>query len=300
MHRWFFLFLLACLPLTGVAATPDAAAILQVRYPTSDSHADPRNAYFIALLTLALEETRRDHGDFRLQPVYDLTTQDRVISQLASGKDVDVLWTMTTREREQQLLPVRIPLLKGLMGLRWLVIRQQDARRFARIGSLAGLRSLTAGQGHDWPDRTILEANGFKVATSVTYDSLFAMLESGRFDFLPRGFNEPFTELAARPQLALMVAPRLLLFYPAAEYFFVNRQNAALAERLETGLWRAIHDGSFERLFRHFPGNAEALAHLTQQPLRIIRLDNPLLPEATPLAQKELWFTLPAGTRYLP
>ena len=81
-----------------------------------------------------------------------------------------------------------------------------------------------------------------------------------------------------------------MLYYPTAEYFFVNRDNVALAERIERGLRRALADGSFDRLFREHPVNATAFGKSNILKRRIIRLDNPLLPPETPFDQAELWW----------
>lgn len=290
----FLLLVLLLLPLRLLAApAASTAPVLEVRYPAATSAEDTRSNYFIRLLGLALEETRADFGPYRLVPVSDLSYQSRAIAQLAQGQDLDLLWTMTSREREEQLLPVRIPLLKGLMGYRLFIIRKPDAARFARINDLAGLRQLSAGQGHDWPDTSILRANGFTVVTSANYNSLFMMLESQHFDFMPRAITEPYDELAVRPQLNLMVEPHLALYYPTAEYFFVNKRNQALATRLHEGLMRAINDGSFDQLFFHYPANADAFAKAHLEKRQLIVLKNPLLPPDTPLGQKNLWFFPP-------
>lgn len=295
MRILLMILLLAPLGLQAAAAHPSvpATSMQEIRYPASDDPSDNRNGYFIALLSLALEETRSDYGDYQLVPVYGLASQGRALSQLTKGLDIDLLWTMTSEAREQQLLPVRIPLLKGLMGYRLLIIRQPDRHKFAGINSLAQLRKLRAGQGHDWPDTRILRANGIDVVTSVEYESLFKMLETQRFDFMPRGINEPFVELAARPALNLVVEPHLALYYPTAEYFFVNKANQALAARLHEGLMRAMHDGRFDALFFHYPANADAFAKAHLEKRQLIVLQNPLLPPATPLDQKQLWFFPP-------
>ena len=67
-------------------------------------------------------------------------------------------------EREQALLAIRIPLFKGLIGTRLLLINATDQPRFDQITGGAQLRVLHAGQGHDWPDTDILLHNGYAVA----------------------------------------------------------------------------------------------------------------------------------------
>lgn len=197
---------------------------------------------------------------------------------------------MTSTEREKQLLPVRIPLLKGLMGLRFLVVREQDLKRFAHIRHLAQLRELTAGQGEDWPDTEVLRFNGLVVKTNVTYRSLFSQLEQARFDYLPRGFNEPFDELETRQDMRLVIEPRLALLYPAASYFFVSRDNQALATRIQQGLEIAIEDGSFDELFFNHPHNKEAFDKLNLEGRIIFKLASPVLPDKTPLGNAKLWY----------
>ena len=56
-------------------------------------------------------------------------------------------------------------------------------------------------------------------------------------------------ELARRPGDGMAIEPTLLLRYPSALYFYVNRDNPALASALERGLNRAQADGSLDRLF---------------------------------------------------
>ncbi len=267
-----------------------APGVMVVRYPQSQDSQDTRSRYAVQLLQLALDKTVPEYGAYKLKPVQGFRIQSRNIAQLARGEDLDVLWTMTSPKREALLQPIRIPILKGLMGYRLLLIRQIDAPQFAQINTLDELQNYVAGQGHDWPDTRILQANQIAVRTSTNYDALFRQLEAGRFDFMPRGFNEPFAELAAHPSLHLMVEPHLALFYPTAEYFFVNKHNDKLASRLRAGLLKAIDDGSFDALFLQFPTNARAFSKADLQSRTIITLRNPMLPEVTPLLNEALWY----------
>ena len=276
----FFLLMLLASPLS---------AEMVIRHLSGESALDARNEYFLAMLELALEKTA-DQGDWTLQPADQVVPQSLALQRLSNNDGIDVVWSMTSIEREKQNRAIRIPLMKGLMGYRLLIIRAEDQQWFRRLQTIDELRELRAGQGHDWPDTEILRANGLAVEGEEEYDSLFSLLQQGRFDYLPRAINEPWEELAARPNMDLMVEQGLLLYYPTAEYFFVNRQNTVLAERLEKGLRLAIEDGSFDKLFREHPINANAFGKANLLRRRIIRLDNPLLPKDTPFADKQLWW----------
>jgi hypothetical protein len=207
---------------------------------------------------------------------------------LKNGR-LDLIWAVPTEEREDELLPVRIPLEKGLLGYRVFLIRAGDQGRFSKITSLNELKTLLAGQGQDWNSTRILEHNGFAVVTANNYHSLFRMLRDGRFDFFPRGLNEVWAELEAKKDLGLTLEQGLLLRYPATSYFFVNKRNTPLAARLEKGLRAALADGSFDRLVTGHPSHRELfrLAKLSER--RVLRLDNPFLPKATPLDETRLW-----------
>lgn len=278
--------------LLSVAAQAD---VTLVRHPQGVTEWDQRNNYFIAALRLALDKTRDQYGDYLLEESTHPLTQSRAIAMLSADEEVDVLWSMTSRLRETQLLPVRIPLLKGLMGYRLFIIRAEDELWFKDITTLDQLRELRAGQGHDWPDAEILRSNGFRVETSVDYENLFRMLHAGRFDFLPRAINEPWEEVKARTDLDLAIEKNLLLYYPTASYFFVSKNNPALAERLRLGLEKSIADGSFETLLLNHPINAFALKNARMNQRRMLKLMNPLLPAETPLERKELWWQMGEG-----
>lgn len=268
-----------------------------IRHIQPDSDRDVRNLYYLDVLRLALEKTREEFGDYRLEAVDQDLSQSRAVALLAEDRVLDVIWTMTSKQREAQLRPVRIPLLRGLMGMRLLLIRADDQGWFDNVTRLEQLRQLRAGQGHDWPDAEILRANELPLVAVSDYESLFRMLEEGRFDYLPRAINEPWEELQAHPEMDLAVEDSLLLYYPAASYFFVAPHDDRLAERLELGLERALEDGSLTGLFRQHPVNRRAFEKAALLKRRVLRLENPLLPDKTPLDRPELWWLPPTPVK---
>jgi len=266
-------------------------AEFEVRHVRPESAKDQRYKYYIDMLRLGLEKTEKEDGAFRLVMVNARMYQARALEQLRKNNSIDVVWTMTSKEREAELIPIRIPLLKGLLGHRIFIIRKGEESKFSAIQSLEELKELKAGQGSDWPDTQILRANGIKVVGSINYEGLFGMLQYERFDYFPRGVNEPWAEVRAHQDKKLVVEKTLLLQYPAPIYFFVNKQNTKLAERLERGLRLALKDGSFDQLFRHYPANKEIFELVKIEKRKIFRLQNPLLPLETPLEEKAMWYT---------
>lgn len=264
-----------------------AHAAERLNYPLHSDGIDPE-AYALALLTAALERTP---GRYQLQATPVPMAQSRALLAIEhDSKSVQVMWTMTTREREARLLPIRIPIYRGLIGWRVLLQRSADAERLATVENLDQLKRFSFGQRHDWPDTAILRANGLKVVTSQHYRGLFQMLAAGRFDLFPREVVVAWQEQAraAESGLALSIDNHLLLHYPTAFYFFTSRNRPDLAADIERGLEAMIADGSFQRLFEQYHGDTLRQANLHKR--RIIELHNPDLPPATPFARKELWF----------
>jgi hypothetical protein len=272
--------------LLAVAAPTSQALTLRAWLPANIGTADPQLLYVRALLALALARAGVQ-ADFQSVPLE--MAQGRGLAELARGEGpLDLMWTVTDTERETSgLLPVRVPIDRGLMGWRVLLVRRNDLPRWRAPLSHSDIRDRAAGQGHDWPDTAILRANGFKVATSSSYPALFRMLVAGRFDYFPRAVLEVDAELANDRHPELAVAPGLMLRYPTASYFFVSPARRDLATALRTGLEAAVADGSLQRLHaQHYGGRMRAHA---APPSGIVRLRNPLLPPLTPLMRREFW-----------
>ena len=266
--------------------TPAHADTVTISLPHHLSAVNPQLPYMARVVTLALQ--RAGHtADVRLADLE--MSQGRSLLELSRGTSpMDVMWTVTDRQREASgLLPVRVPIDRGLMGWRLLLVRNSELPRWHRLRGLADLRQLKAGQGHDWPDTAILRANGLEVETSSNYESLFRMLAGGRFDYFPRAILEVDAEMAGNRHPELAIAPDLMLHYPAAAYLFVSPTRPELAAALKAGLEAAVADGSFQRLHREQYG-----AVLKAHPIsahRVLRLNNPLLPPETPVQRRELW-----------
>ncbi|MDO9619861.1 MAG: hypothetical protein Q7J43_19495 [Pseudomonas sp.] len=283
--RWLCGLLLVSL-LTPPLQADDSGTL---RYPRRADGDEFRSLYALAQLQLALDKAG---SPLRLEPSHYSMEQERALVNLEHNDRLDVAWSMTSIEREQRLLPVRIPLDKGLFGWRIALLPKSRAQLLKNVRTLDDLRQFSAGQGHDWPDSAILRSHGLPVKVSSNYGSLFRMLQAQRFDYFPRSVIEIWDELEHPRARQLIVDPHVLLHYPTALYFFFSRKRPELAETVRIGMEKAIADGSFERLFQqHFAASLQR-AQLDQR--QLIELHNPLLPSATPLQRRELWFTAPS------
>lgn len=267
----------------------DEPLVIKIR-PFREKHIDYTKEYKYQLLELILDKTKATDGPFRIEVLKaEMIAQSRVLDLIDRGT-ITVIATMTSKQREQKLRPIRNPIFKNLFGYRVFIINRKDQGKFARIQTKEELQKLWAGLGHDWPDLKILKTNGFNVVGSSSYRGLFSMLQEGRFDYFPRAVQEPWREVEEEKARNLMVEPTLLLHYHAPVYFFVSNRNLKLYERLERGFQMAVQDGSFEKLFNThwYIQDTLKLAKIGQR--RIFRLENPLLPPETPLDRKAFWY----------
>jgi hypothetical protein len=206
-------------------------------------------------------------------------TQGRALKALADGNLINLNWSVTTKDREQQLLPIRIPIYKGLIGWRVFYIRTADQAIFSQINNVNDLQKLLAIQRFDWPDYKILLANSFKVEGDIAFNRMHNAVISGLADFYPRSILEVIGESDNYNlnNKGLSIERSLLIKYPSAHYFFVNIKDVTLAKNIEKGFRLAIEDGSFESLFQDYYG--ENLKKLELEKRRTFELKNPYFPE---------------------
>lgn len=236
--------------------------------------AQAHEIYFYKLLELALEKTRATHGPYQLERLKRILSNQRYIAEVSRDDGIiDITWTMIDEEREKKLLPIKISLLRGMNSYRVFLIRKEDREKFHSITTLEDLKKFTAGSGSVWPDTTILQNNGLPVTTSAHYELLFTMLQRKRFDYFPRGVYEVWTEQKAHADKGFEIEDTLMFHYPAPIYFFVNKNNTRLAERIERGLQLAIEDGSFDALFFSTPGFEQGYKEMNNPARKVFHLN---------------------------
>lgn len=242
------------------------------------------------ILQLALNKTKKEYAPFVLKASAPME-QGRVMAELSRNQRVHVASFAPNQERESKLLPVRIPVTRGLLGLRVCLIQKDNQHLFSNLNSLQQWveRGLSIGQGKHWPDTDILEANKIKVVKSAKYTPLFAMLAKKRFDCFSRSVSEVLPELEKYADSGIVLEQELVLVYRLPSFFFVSKNNPQLSKRLEKGMRLANQDGSFDQLIRQ--AYQEQFKKINLQNRKVIYMNNPYLSEETrkALSDKSLW-----------
>jgi hypothetical protein len=241
-------------------------------------------------LIAALDHTTSTYGPYVIDAYAEPMSTQREVEEAISGRLINVIASDPGHpDLNAQTIPIAIPIDKGLLGYRVALIRRDQQTRINEVKDIQGLRLLNVGQGQDWGDVPVYRYNRIPLVTASHYDQLFPMLVHRRFDLFPRGVLEITPELISfrtlYPEMA--IDTHLLIRYPYAQFFYVNKSEPLIAQRIKDGLEAMRKDGSFDALFQKNFGQAVADLHLERRV--VIELINPFLPSWVPVERKELW-----------
>mgnify|MGYP002381851612 CR=1 FL=1 len=261
---------------------------IEVGYTGTDSIGiqDDRNLFFIELLKQALA---RSGKPYKAVMKVRGATHARQMQMVVDGL-IDVLWDAPGPEVDKRLMPIEIPIDKGLIGWRIFFINAEDQPMFSRTTTEEELKKIPLGQVKYWHDTSILRANKFNIVETPSYTGTFKMLMSKRFNFFPRSVAEIWSEQEnQKPLLSnIVIEQNLVLHYPIAYFYHVTQTNKVLAEDIQHGLEAMLHDGSFDRLFQQYNGELIAKANLKNR--HVIRVKNPYMSEETYRRFEHFWF----------
>lgn len=270
--------IICCLCLLLLAPLVNASTQLVVSHRSPYAPGDKHHEYSTALLRLALEKTRSDYGDFRLNPIPPRNYARALKAMVDDAYPNLVIETSYEQElaRHPGLTFINFPIDLGVLGHRVCFISPRLKASGARFNSLNDLRAYTFAHGVGWADTTIFRHNGLKVREIENYDGIFLMVIGGRVDFFCRGVNEILGEVEQFSHLNnLHVDDQFMLVYPLPRFFYLNAKSTKARERIEAGLKRAYADGSLQALWKqHY---RPSLDYVRLPGRKIIQLENPLI-----------------------
>lgn len=262
-----------------------------VTYRSPESKSDKRFEYTYELLKTALEKTKNKYGTYKLVPSPRINFRRTRNPKYAATLTNFIFELSVSKENEKDFLPIRIPLMKGVIGYRLFLIHKDSTQKFSRVKNLSNLKNLKAGQGIAWLDYKIFKKYGFNITHGSDYEALFLMLYYKRFDYFPRGVNEIFIEYNNRRKKfpGLKIEKDLCLYYPLPRYFYTIKDNKKLAKRVSSGLKIMINDNTFDKIFnKHY---RESLKKANLKNRKIFRIKNPFLPASVPFNTKIYWYS---------
>lgn len=228
---------------------------------------------------------------------YRLTDTDHPVSSqqrkaiMLQKKEIDVMYAGYTAALAQQLSAIRIPITRGLIGHRLLVVHDQALPRYQDIKTLTALQQHPALLGFGWPEAALFRANRMSVIERI-YDEIFAAVNNGHRGFFARGVLEVYGELADRPAMNnLMVEPNILLRYPSAVFFFVHPDNLELEQALKEGFNKGYVDGSYAQFLYSHPLVRQAQQQYQLDQRQMIELNNDAFADIYHSIPQKYWHT---------
>lgn len=273
IKKIFFCLFLLCLVPTSYSLESKVVRHSQVQ---------DRYSFGVKLLKLALSKV----GKYDVVgPRTQALNEARLDVQVKSGR-IDLQFISTTDARESEMIPIKIPVYRGLLGLRLLLVKDELEKVEKEIVDFNSLKGATAVHGLHWSDLSVFKENNLKVKAEVSYEQMFVLLKKGRVDYFHRGLAEVWGEYDQHSS-ELKINEHVMLFYPHPVYFFVTKKRPDLAKELEKGLKRALSDGSYKKLFLDEFGLLINNAKLSTR--KLIVLKNPTLPVGSPKIDTSWW-----------
>lgn len=216
-----FCILISCLVGSSYADS------IQIKYSQSRK-GSALDQYAIDLVKFLIEVSGKKVS---FVPIEDTGSQTR--RQLLMQKGVyDIDWFGGTTNIETLVVPIRYPILRGLLGHRVFITNKETSALLNTDMSFNQLMKFSVIQGQGWGDVLILKNGGFtKVRTIADFNALFKMIEVNRSSLFPRSIIEPYEELSERCSLNendvctdrnLMIDDKLLLIYKLPMFIFVS------------------------------------------------------------------------------
>ncbi|MDX5299983.1 MAG: hypothetical protein LPK85_13665, partial [Gammaproteobacteria bacterium] len=146
-----------------------AAEIVLVNRPESPD--DRRYEYPETLLQAILDRTAPEYGPARVERAAQVMSRERIFAALKhTGNQLHVLAEAPKPGWEEALIPIRIPIRKGIQGYRVFLIKRAHQPLLEKVHSLEALAALPTGAGAQWSTAPVMTAAGFNVVLGSSYE----------------------------------------------------------------------------------------------------------------------------------
>lgn len=211
--------------------------------------------FFHELLTTALIQS--GHTPILINKNYP---QKRVIQQLNNG-NLSLFWMISSKQRDQKYIPIKVNLTQNLIGKRILFIKQGEQYLYDQVKNLNDFRNLQliAGMGMHWFDAQVWKANNLRYKEKEgNWEAIFKMIPRNHtYDYFPRGINEIVNESKQYPDLD--IENNLVFIYDRDFQFYLSKTGLNAGKKYEKilteALFQAEKSGLINQLVEKYWGN---------------------------------------------
>lgn len=262
-----------CVGLLACVGSAAQETVFTYRSPVGED--DDRNRYQLALLTLALEKTKQEYGEFTLVPSGSMNNTRAIEALRKKGRENFVFKLSYDSEYPDFMDYVRFPIDLGIVGYRICFISPKAKAKLSASPTLEELIKLSHVQGKGWIDVKILRHNGFQVNEVSNYEGKFHTVALNRHDLFCRGINELHEEYEKFRAVVdgLDFDRTFVLVYPLPRFFYTHKDNREAIERVTKGIMQAYADGSLMALWLEAYGHSIQFSDFRNR--KVIELENP-------------------------
>ena len=239
--------------------------------------------YHTDLVRLALEKTRADYGEYRMEeipPVESTKYLDLIVQNVQPNLVVEMTYEKQITTSGDATL-IAIPVDGGALGHRICFINPAIKDELKKVSSPTDLRKYTFAHGVGWADTEILRYNGLKVIEVPDFAKIYEMLNKGSADLFCRGANQLKDEVDYfKLQNKIVIDKTFVLSYPLPRFFYLNSKNTLAKKRIEAGMHRAFVDGSMQKLWLKY--NKKGIDYVNAKPRKILYLENQFTKDMAP------------------
>jgi len=213
--------------------------------------------YHIDVLKTSLNYSVQSMGPYDLEQYIMPLTVSREFAELGKGQLFQVNFNsenLIDTPEGRAFINFRYPLYKGLLGLRKLIIRNEDKEKFGPQMSADIFKQLAAGQGLKWADIKIYKHAGIDVMESPDSLQLIPLLAAKRFDYFPLSILEidvAFDEYS-KNNTQVGIADNIYIYYPISVNISVSKNREKTMSRIEYGISMAEKEGKLNALFNEY------------------------------------------------
>lgn len=230
-----------------------------------------------SILQLALEKSGATSPHYHIETAPDMN-EARALKSIQEKAYPLAIRRFEAREtllNDKSLVVVRFPVYLGVMGYRVCYVNAKNAVAFGATENIEDLQKFKYGFVEGWRDVEIYKHNKYKVRESVSVSSLYKQLSVNRVDVVCRAVIELALEHKTVDELGNIVLDDSKLFlYHMPFFFFMHKDNQAIAKKIEQGLINAYEDGSYQKLWEEL--YAHHFENINIKNRKVIRLANPL------------------------
>jgi len=146
---------------------PNSHAVDTFKMNPPESENDHRYQYTYDLLTLIIEATNNDFGVASIQISDDTMSRNRIFRELLEGNNINVMAEASNAQWDEQLIPIKIPIRKGIQCFRVFIIKDKNVSIMANVNTLSQLVALETGSGSQWSSKAAMQSAGLRVFTMI-------------------------------------------------------------------------------------------------------------------------------------